>query len=335
MAEGQVTPGEYAILKGLGVLDKKIDKTEKFPTYIARNDDQMENELRQKGRLRPEPKKGPWDELHEAFKFLYKIDEKGGIVDAIVGPDGQLPTLMDIYGKMDFRGVAWNYGLGYVNSFLSGWSDGGIEADAEVKGIVHDIKIKYPTSDVFDDGSMLEYYEKIRIPLDRMKKMVPIKDENGNNTGGWEYKTGSPISEFVYNDKGQLIAAGGNFGGNLPDNSNFYGINGRNGGIGIPVETGNIEYIIKMKNKQEVKKMSNKKTNGPTYMVLNGLENGGGISIPMKETEVASQRITEQLMKPSESDYHIRNVINSRDKQISYLKGQVTRYKNKLKKQKQ
>lgn len=216
----EITYGEEAIIGALGKLDERIgqrfenlQKVENFPVYLARNDDQMENELRQKGKLGVAPKKGLNENYHEAFKMLYKLTEDGKLVEGIVGGDHHPPTLMELYMDIDARGVAWNYGFGYINAFWGGWNEGKDDAIKDAKVKIEKIKAMYPTDNA--EARVVDYYNNVKIPFDKLKKNLKWNKK----TQSWEYKfkkESKPTSIFGYDKNGNLVMAHGDFIGQLP-----------------------------------------------------------------------------------------------------------------------
>lgn len=245
----QVTAGEIEILKGLGMLGKKLDglnKPEKYPLYIARNDDQMENELRQKGKLNEAQKEGLGEDRHEAFKMYLKLTEQGKLVDGLVDGNQEQPSVMNMIHKVDYRGLSWNYFWGQVNAFKCGLDDGKKIPEKNAKKKIEEIRARYPT----DKANAIQHYQVEKLFEDTVKNF----DWNDRTESHrYVHKSSVPTTMMNYYDKNgnKLYSVGisGNYAGDFP-NTNIGGGSLVGGEIPLGGEAF-IDYIrtIKMRNK--------------------------------------------------------------------------------------
>lgn len=128
-------PTVEELLYGLGATIHELNHNVKFlgenikeqrpresrdPVFIARTLDQMENELRERGRLY-KPEAGLQDDFANALSMFTQLSEDGRLVPGLVGARGPA-SLMELYQTMDLRGVIWNYGLGWLSALKGGFN---------------------------------------------------------------------------------------------------------------------------------------------------------------------------------------------------------------------
>jgi len=141
--------------KGYNSLDQKVSKmVSPYPMYIARNDDQMYEELAAKGKLEME-KPGVGDNVRKTFSYFVQTTDKG---DPIPGLESKHKAMMPVpfFEMIEtenlFSFVYQFTPVGYVIEFLRGVSSAIEDAKCKPEEIIKDVNVAN------DIQSALKYY---------------------------------------------------------------------------------------------------------------------------------------------------------------------------------
>lgn len=144
----------------------KPEKQE-LPMYLARNTDQMQEELEKQGKFTKE-QPGWQDDLDNMSRLFTQVNEKGELIQGLTDGHGNPASLMQLYQTMDLRGVIWNYGLGWISALKGGFNigveSGRQRAKKSINEEVHNIRSVGPKEalDYYKSSDELDYYYKLR-----------------------------------------------------------------------------------------------------------------------------------------------------------------------------
>ncbi|MEM5872560.1 MAG: hypothetical protein QXD55_01735 [Candidatus Aenigmatarchaeota archaeon] len=106
---------------GFQILAEKISKREErekeemLPFYLAKNPQEMHNQLEKMGWFTPK-EEGLQDDFANAFRLFTEVNDRGDLIP------GLKPSLISLYQTMDLRGLIWNYGIGWLSALKGGWN---------------------------------------------------------------------------------------------------------------------------------------------------------------------------------------------------------------------
>lgn len=179
----------------------KTPKESRDPIFIARTLDQMENELRERGRLY-KPEAGLQDDLAASMSMFTNASEDGRLVPGLVGARGPA-SLMELYQTMDLRGLIWNYGLGWLSALKGGWNVA-IDGDkTEAEKIIADSKKVHHPKEILEylkASDELENYYKTR-ELEKSNELTKKSDELAFYSKTRKNEFNTKINQMKYLDK--------------------------------------------------------------------------------------------------------------------------------------